>query len=87
MPHSAAYPEFIEIYGHVEAIAATKTHGMFRGGKNRGQYRHDFTKPTRAIGLGARSVVTLPSGRRIALPHRTTLLVGGHNVWGYRTHV
>lgn len=86
MPHSERYPEFVEIYGSVEAIAATKTHGMFRGGKNRGGYRHDFTKPTRAIGLGARALVTFPSGRTIALQHRTTLLIGNHNVWGYRTH-
>jgi len=76
------YPAEVEIYGIVLAFRALKTSGPFKGV----DYVHDFTTPTRMIGLGAGAVVTLTDGRVRRINRRAILLVSESNIWGFRNH-
>lgn len=80
------YPPLVVIYQQVEAVMATKHKGPFAVGKIGKGFVHEFEQPAAALGVAGGAVLICKDGQSVPLPHNTVLLVGNHNLFGYRLY-
>jgi hypothetical protein len=74
------------IYQEVEALLASKHAGRFAVERTGQGFIHKFTGHAAAMGVGGGAVLICKNGEAVPLPHNTILLIGDHNLFGYRVY-